>query len=576
MRWLEVDGRECIRLVGLVVRDRAWRTLPPLNLRERARVSGGGVIDGETAVEDATLDWRLEFSPRPMGIEVRAIMTARKDVITNRAGLVVLLPAESFNGAPFTLRHGDGRKETGRMPDAIAAHQPMLDVRDLQVQVRGGPGLALAFEGDTYEMEDQRNWLDPSFKLYNRPLTKPFPYRIPDGEEVEHRVVIDLSGAPRPVRRPRTPATARRGTMPAIGIATAPGRVPRTAEVIALVQGIRPAFIVHRTDARARGVEAAARFARLLAADLRIESFGDGVTLANAISAAKPQSVVRYFPGPHIDAALACSRAQIAGGTFADFVMLNRNGISDAADRATFALCPTVHARDDRSLIESLDAVSQVFTQGRHLAGTRPLDAGPCSLRRRLVPATGKPAVEGPGRNGQDYDIDPRQHDNIAAAWLACTIAIGAITGVSSLCTFEPEGARGLVYEAPGLRARRRQRYRRSSAYAVLDALAELQATEITVHAIDALRGGAFVVHGKSTELWLVELRGRSRSLPTKACALGSICHCVSGPSGARWSLMTTARRIARFGIARIAVIRARTRDITDAAYAWVRDESRP
>ena len=36
-------------------------------------------------------------------------------------------------------------------------------------------------EGDTFEMEDQRNWTDASYKTYVRPLALPWPYTLAGG-----------------------------------------------------------------------------------------------------------------------------------------------------------------------------------------------------------------------------------------------------------------------------------------------------------------------------------------------------------------------------------------------------------
>jgi hypothetical protein len=41
-----------------------------------------------------------------------------------------------------------------------------------------GAWVDLGFTGGTWEMEDQRNWLDASFKTYFRPLSLPYPYEI--------------------------------------------------------------------------------------------------------------------------------------------------------------------------------------------------------------------------------------------------------------------------------------------------------------------------------------------------------------------------------------------------------------
>ena len=43
-------------------------------------------------------------------------------------------------------------------------------------------------EGDTFEMEDHRNWTDASFKTYVRPLALPWPYTPPAGQAVSQSV----------------------------------------------------------------------------------------------------------------------------------------------------------------------------------------------------------------------------------------------------------------------------------------------------------------------------------------------------------------------------------------------------
>ena len=41
-------------------------------------------------------------------------------------------------------------------------------------------------------MEDQRQWGDASFKTYNRPLAKPWPYQIEDGSVLEQSVCLTV------------------------------------------------------------------------------------------------------------------------------------------------------------------------------------------------------------------------------------------------------------------------------------------------------------------------------------------------------------------------------------------------
>lgn len=559
-------------MIAFVVRDRAWRTLPPepATVRQRLRDGGRWTVRARTPVGTGTLAWRLDFAPRERGIEVSVAMTAERDVLTNRAGLVVLLPAATFSGARFTARHGQGPPSHGRLPRTIAPHQPMVDLTSARIAAVHGPTLALAFEGETFEMEDQRNWLDPSFKLYGRSLSRPFPYRIRDGAHLEQRIRIDLIGvdASRPTRRTPSP---RSGRLPALGIATSPGRVPTAAPVVTALREIAPGFVLHRTDSKGRGVSRASVLAASLGAGLRIEAFGNGPSLLNAVLEADAAIVAPYFTS---DATIKALRKHSAatvdiGGTFADFVMLNRGGVAPDARRARFALCPTVHARDDRSLVETLDALPLVFAQARNIASGRPVDAGPCALRRRLVPGNGRPADRPYTPRGVPYDVDARQGRPIAAAWLAVVVAAAGAAGIDSVCAFEAAGARGLVGAHEPFPTTTQLGFgRRTPAHAVLTALGRNRRACVMLYALRAATGAAFAIGRDDPELWLVELAGRARQLPFRA-ARGEVARLTLGRDGASWTRAEFHQPLGAYGIARITFDRSSPRLLATIASDW-------
>src|SRR3712207_759652 len=66
-------------------------------------------------------------------------------------------------------------------------------------------------EGDTFEMEDQRNWTDASYKTYVRPLALPWPYTLAAGTELEQAVTVTVEG------RPASAATAGEAARLTIG-----------------------------------------------------------------------------------------------------------------------------------------------------------------------------------------------------------------------------------------------------------------------------------------------------------------------------------------------------------------------
>src|SRR5215210_1152295 len=73
-------------------------------------------------------------------------------------------------------------------------------------------------EGDVFEMEDQRNWMDASYKTYVRPLALPWPYTIPKGERSSQSVTLTLRGAL------PAPAIKRGGAAVSVAIGGATGR----------------------------------------------------------------------------------------------------------------------------------------------------------------------------------------------------------------------------------------------------------------------------------------------------------------------------------------------------------------
>ena len=277
-------------------------------------------------------------------------------------------------------------------------------------------------------------------------------------------------------------------------------------------------FFLHRiARSNAGAIDRAARLAAAVGAELRVECIApDELAFANLVQSFSPRnkaaikSVAMLGVGTALlqvaEKRLPTSR--IVGGTWTDFVQINRNG-AQGRDGVAFSLCPTVHARDDRTLIESLDALPDVFAAACRLAGTRELDIGPCSLRRRLRRRDGRPATTPKATDGTAYDVDPRQGQMIAAAWLAGVIAHASAEGIAAVCTFEFAGAYGIVHitRSGSGQAEPVQ----TPAYAVFAALAQARGHALRRIGIDAQRGAVFSVGSDDPELWLVDLAGRPR-----------------------------------------------------------------
>ena len=197
-------GAEACRGLGFVFRDAGWATPATALLESPA--------DGDAGVTARRLSWTSEVegtlqitttvellgpaaAPR---LEVTAAATALQDFATCRTGFVVLHPA-SLSGAPLAVTgarpepEGVASVRVARFPRTVAAQQPFTDMTGLAHDVRGsargvGDGedgsvhfTYEACDGAPFEMEDQRQWLDASFKSYFRPLRRRLPYSVAKG-----------------------------------------------------------------------------------------------------------------------------------------------------------------------------------------------------------------------------------------------------------------------------------------------------------------------------------------------------------------------------------------------------------
>ncbi|TIX20908.1 MAG: hypothetical protein E5V34_14810, partial [Mesorhizobium sp.] len=92
-----------------------------------------------------------------------------------------LHPIAGLAGSPITVEHTDGSVVETKLAQLIDPWQPFKDLRAITHEVRPGVTAECRMEGEVFEMEDQRNWSDASYKTYVRPLALPWPYVLPAG-----------------------------------------------------------------------------------------------------------------------------------------------------------------------------------------------------------------------------------------------------------------------------------------------------------------------------------------------------------------------------------------------------------
>ncbi|WP_210508291.1 hypothetical protein [Naasia sp. SYSU D00057] len=504
---LRFDGALVLRMVRAVARDRNWSTVPP-------EVLSATATDEELVLElrlhgyGADLRGALRVTAVGGGLRIAFDARSGTDFLRNRVGLVVLHPP-SVAGRPMTVVTPDGDRTEGAFPTSISPHQPAFDIAGLQ-WTDGGVWSTLDFEGDVFEMEDQRNWTDASFKTYSTPLALPFPVLLAEGEEVHQAITLTArrSEAREPGGDPDAVTLEETGrSMPTIGVgaSTAPDpapELPRPDADSLLVE------LVLATPTWRAALDRAVADSRGVPLDVRVVAqAGDDLgELVGALEGIEPARIGIYDRATHVSepalvealrSALGSRRVPVVGGARSHFTELNRNHerLDDGLEEITYSVTPQMHATERSQLVESIAMQRLVALDAVRIAAGRPVQVGPITLKARFnavattaPPAGGNDLSEGYGAELFDA-TDPRQRSSALAAWTIASAAASSVPGVAGITYFEQWGPRGIV-DADG------------APYPVAQAIAWLH--ELTGHpmlaAADPGRGGVWALGAHTDE----------------------------------------------------------------------------
>lgn len=477
LRYVRLGEHEVIRRVYVAVRDHNWRTIEgKLANLSLDRTESGFEIRYDMMHCDGGIDfaWSAKITGEPAG-KIRFEMSgrARKPFRTNRTGFCVLHPIAPCAGRACTIEHADGAVEEGVFPKAISPHQPFKDIRAIRNRV-GDAEVRVLMEGEVFEMEDQRNWSDGSYKTYCRPLGLPYPYELAAGQEVQQIITIDLlgEGTVSQVSGKSAAASAmeidlNRTTggewVPQIGLAAGEGLAKLSAASIAAIKSLTPRHLRVDVDLGQAGWD------QKLQADLpALKAIGvpvevavvasDGLEPLRQLASLWPQTgltAARWLILPRRGVTtpqqLEAARTELGsldlkalfgGGTDVEFVAVNRQHPPKGMDVLCFSLNPQVHAFDNLSLVENLESHGDVVASAIAVGGDCPVAVTPISLRRRSNPdATGPDTLAAADRLPANVDV--RQVTLFAAAWTVGSLS--RLCHADFLTYFETHGWRGVM-----------------------------------------------------------------------------------------------------------------------------------
>lgn len=475
---IRFGGVELVTRVGVRVRDTRWGTLPP----EIAAFESSGRsarLQVRHARDAIDFCWHGSIELESRAVTYAMEGRAAREFAFNRIGIVILHPVAGAAGCRFRARAPNGAEVSGELPRLIGPQavengviQPLFPAFT-RLEIEPEPRLLVVFEleGDAFEMEDQRNWTDGSFKTYSTPVGAPVPHRAVAGQSILQRVRIEVIGTsgrkPRPVAR-EAPAVEVRvsdpitGSLPAVGIGLdSDGHRPSGAELRHL-RSLRPAHVradVREPDAQlklGRALEQASAIGAPLELSLTLRGGRDESSamlrelreqtrtpharFARILVFHEDQPVTAHlWLGVVREILQPPDGVPLIGGTAAHFAELNRERPDPTGppDGIAYSITPQVHDFDDASVLQTLPAQADTIRTAQTFAGGRSIHVSPVTLRPRPAPDA-TPAERGKA-------IDPRQGSLLAAAFTVGSVKALATAGARSITYYEATGPLGVM-----------------------------------------------------------------------------------------------------------------------------------
>ena len=237
LRTLRFGAEEVSSRIYFALRDEHWRTVDLRILTRNLEFTSTGFrieIEAESTWHSHPFELTIRYLADGPELIAEFDGRAGADFDYNRVGFNVLHPTSYFAGVPAVSRH-DGRLTEFEFPREIVT----LNQRD-EATVRfrtpfdgfgatlpSGTRLDFAFAGDAFEIEDQRNWTDASFKTYSTPMAELWPHHASPGQRFSHRVRLAIAAAGSAVGRGAAgPAPSEDAGPGVVEVGNAIGTVP--------------------------------------------------------------------------------------------------------------------------------------------------------------------------------------------------------------------------------------------------------------------------------------------------------------------------------------------------------------
>ncbi|MEO2046514.1 MAG: hypothetical protein ABGX16_08060 [Pirellulales bacterium] len=468
LRYVRIGPHEILRGINAPIRNQNWATVAPKVSNLRVENRGDSFqVTFDVRCQDADIDfrWKGSISGSDQGmIEFSFDGKAHSTFQRNRIGFCVL-HGPSAAGQPWVIETPDRKKSKGQFPKYISPHQPAKNMRSVTHEVAPGIRARVEFVGEVFEMEDQRNWTDASFKTYCTPLEIPYPVEITQGTKISQKIRIRVAGDLEHVVQSQTDGAvlsigSKESSLPRLGLQVS-SEIQNLTDL--QLQRLKSLHLDHlRVDLAlseesfVNDLQRAAKQAKALGVWLHVGLNLGGspafTTLLKEIARLQPPvsnwlvtgGDPAHFQIAHKQLAQVAGEAKIGVTRITNFVDLNRARPTDKSMGAVgFAINPQIHAFDNASMVETLSIHADAVNSMRQIVGDCPQVIGPITLAPQLVNGEDQPG--GPPAGLLPTYVDPRQVEPFTAAWTLGSLKYLAEAGAHSATYFETVGWNGIM-----------------------------------------------------------------------------------------------------------------------------------
>jgi D-apionolactonase len=489
VRYIRAGGRELLRSIYFALRDENWGTIPYRISHEEQRIADDSfelLFEATHYQEDTdVLRWQVGIvgtseNMLTVSIEGEVLQPFRR----NRAGFCVLHPILECAGQPVSITQPDGTVAHDTYPLHLDPERFFPYIQAMHWQTSAGAEVRLAFEGDAFETEDQRNFGDGSYKTFCTPLAQPFPVQLMPGDKIQQRISLTVSGLREEDSSEKTEViTLTPGPetypLPAIGTLYALTDVPISETDIEALQALHLAHLRAEID-----LDRADWADTLLAAATQAGQIGAALFVSLTVGAEQPRKGseslrglknLLAFAAEHqlriaelllfqrgtygtptalLQQAAPLIRAQwpdcqIGAGVQSNYTELARNRFEATdLDFVSYAFQPQEHAFDNLSLIENSESQTSAVASARALYPGKRVYVSPVTLRKRFNPY----ALDHASRFTElpeAAQTDPRLGTEFGAGWTLNVLKTIAEADADALTLFRATGPLGIVQSGP-------------------------------------------------------------------------------------------------------------------------------